>query len=114
MTAIDERVGTTLDTASLLGDWRNTSSAGRIARIVVAEGEVRCDAGTATPSFFAFEFDSGQAGAFYALFDDGGVEIRMQANVKLGVLVVVTLTRFHDGSGRSNHFNREFYYRAAR
>ncbi|HET9867314.1 MAG TPA: hypothetical protein VFQ06_08490, partial [Nitrospira sp.] len=37
----------------------------------------------------------------------------LQANTKAGVLVVVGLVEFRDGSGRSNFFDREFYYRSA-
>ncbi|HEY0157950.1 MAG TPA: hypothetical protein VGF28_11745 [Thermoanaerobaculia bacterium] len=77
--------------------------------------QVTCpEFGTVDAPVFAFEFDAKQAGAFYALYDRGNQELRLQANVKLGVLVVVTLFRFPDtGSGRSNYFNREFFYRIA-
>jgi hypothetical protein len=41
-----------------------------------------------------------------------GLDVRLQANIKAGVLVIAFLTRFHDGE-RSNVFTREFYYRSA-
>jgi hypothetical protein len=116
---------TALDTSSLLGDWRNTNANGTIARIQVEDRRSRLsgqaglpvlhvscsDWGTVEAPVFAFEFDATNAGAFYALYQRGGEELRVQANVKLGVLVVVTLFRYSDDSGRSNYFNREFFYR---
>ncbi len=115
MTAIDNAAAA-LDTSSLVGDWRNTNANGTIPRIVVERAgdgvKVSCgDWGTVDAPLFAFEFDSDKAGAFYALYDRGSEELRVQANVKLGVLVVVTLFRYRDDSGRSNYFNREFFYR---
>lgn len=125
MSAIEPAAATSLDLSVLLGDWRNTNAAGGIARIVCAEADggrmtVQCfgrclpddrDWGVVDAPVFGFEFDARQAGAFYALFDLPFEEVRMQANVKAGVLVVVTLNRFRDDSGRSNYFNREFFYR---
>lgn len=127
MTAIDQGTAAALDRSVLAGDWRNTNARGGIERIVcepAAGGGMtvqchgRCepqtrDWGSADAKLFAFEFDGRQAGAFAAVFDLGFEEVRMQANVKLGVLVVVTLTRFRDGSGRANYFTREFFYRSA-
>lgn len=126
MTAIDPAAATSLDLSVLLGDWRNTSAAGGIARIVcrpAAEGRMtvqcygRClphdrDWGLAGAAVFAFELDGKQAGAFFATYTFPFEDVRLQANVKAGVLVVVTLNRFHDDSGRANYFNREFFYRA--
>ncbi len=128
MTAIEPVAAASLDLSLLLGDWRNTNAQGGIARIVCqAAGEgrmtVRChgrceprdrDWGATEARVFAFELDSRQGGAFSAVYDFDFEEVRVQANVKAGVLVVVTLNRFRDGSGRGNYFNREFYYRAAR
>jgi hypothetical protein len=124
MSATESAAATALDRAILVGDWRNTNTNGGISRIVCAEaGEgltVHCygralphdrDWGAVDAPVFAFEFDATQAGAFLAIFDLGFEEVRMQANVKGGVLVVVTLNRFRDDSGRANYFNREFFYR---
>jgi len=101
----------------LVGDWRNTNPEPGIARIVCEEngdGRLRVTAdnwGTVVAPVFAFEFDSDKAGAFLAVFDLGFEEVRMQANVKQGVLVVATFNAFKDDSGRSNYFNREFFHR---
>jgi hypothetical protein len=126
MTAIETAAAASLDLSQLLGDWRNTNAAGGISRIVCEASNdgaatIRCegrclprdrDWGPVIARIFAFEFDSQTAGAFYAVYDFGFEEVRIQANVKAGVLVVVTLNRFRDDSGRGNYFNREFYYRA--
>jgi hypothetical protein len=69
------------------------------------------DWGVVDAPVFAFTFDAKQAGAFSAIYDFGFEEVRLQANVKLGVLVVVALNQFRDDSGRSNYFDREFFYR---
>jgi len=136
MSAIEPAAAISLDLTALLGDWRNTNATGGIARIVCEpthqgqiqgqnQGEMtihcygRCvpvdrDWGTTAARVFAFEFEARQGGAFSAVYDFGFEEVRLQANVKAGVLVVVTLNRFRDDSGRGNYFNREFYYRSAR
>ena len=114
-----------LDLSVLLGDWRNTNAGGRLARIVVdvndtggvdvqvfgrdADGDV--DWGTVLASVYSFTFEEYAAGAFNAKFDFDGACVRLQANTKAGVLVVVELVEFRDNSGRSNFFDREFFYR---
>lgn len=109
-----------MNRSALLGDWRNTNAAGSITRILCsAEGEGMSvqawtparDWGTVAAPLFAFTFDSSDAGAFAANYDFRFARVRLQANVKAGVLVVVALTSFHDDSGRSSHFDREFFYR---
>jgi hypothetical protein len=110
-----------LDLGPLLGDWRNTNTAGSIARIVCApagDGHiiVHChssirDWGAVAAPVFTFTFDGKQAAAFSTVFDFGFEEVRLQANVKSGVLVVATFNQFRDQSRRSNYFDREFFYR---
>lgn len=128
MSAIQPAASTSLDLGVLLGDWRNTNALGGISRIVcepAAEGRMtvhcygRClpqdrDWGVVDAPVFAFEFEGKEAGAFSAVYDFGFEEVRLQVNVKAGVLVVVTLNRFNDDSGRVNYFNREFFYRKPR
>lgn len=121
MSIAELEVANVLDLRDLAGDWRNTNEAGGISRIVcepAGEGRmtVHCysdlrDWGVVEAPVFAFSFDAKQAGAFSAVYDFGLMEVRLQANVKLGVLVVATFNRFTDDSGRSNHFDREFFYR---
>jgi hypothetical protein len=125
MTALASETAAALDLGVLLGDWRNTNAAGSISRIVcqaAGPGKMtvhcygRClpetrDWGVADAPVFAFTFDGKEAGAFSARYDFGFEEVRMQANVKAGVLVVATFNSFRDESGRSNYFDREFFYR---
>jgi hypothetical protein len=123
MTLMEVAAAATLDLSILLGDWRNTNAEGGIARIVcepAGDGRmiIHCyanlkDWGNADASVFALTFDGRQAGAFSAVYDFGFEEVRLQANVKLGVLVVASFNRFRDESGRSNYFGREFFYRVS-
>lgn len=112
----------TLDCSSLLGDWHNTNASGGITRIVLApagdrhilvhpQSDVR-EWGAVRAAVFASTFDGVEATAFNAVFDFGFEEVRLQANVKSGVLVVASFNQFRDASGRSNYFDREFFYRA--
>jgi hypothetical protein len=61
-----------------------------------------------------FSLNSGSqlAEAFSARYEADGMAVVLQANIKQGVLVVASFTEFKDGSGRSNYFHREFYYRS--
>jgi hypothetical protein len=47
-----------------------------------------------------------------ALYDLGFMEVALHGWVKQGVLVLAVFSRFRDESGRSDHFDREFFYRA--
>ena len=113
------------DLSVFLGDWRNTNANGRITRIICSSndaggmdvqsygrsgGEVK-DWGKVASGVYSFTFDSREAGAFKAVFDTGSEEVHMQSNVKTGVLVVATLNKVTDRSGRSNYFDREFFHR---
>ncbi|HXA17782.1 MAG TPA: hypothetical protein VN380_12370 [Thermoanaerobaculia bacterium] len=113
-----------LDPGVLVGDWRNTNAEGSIARIVCTRNDggsidVRAygryartpgDWGSVPASVYAFTFEERAAGAFSARFELGEARVDLQANVKLGVLVVVELITFLDGSGRSHFFDREFFH----
>jgi hypothetical protein len=127
MTVMEATAAASLDLSVLLGDWRNTNAEGGISRIVCelagdARMTIHCyanfgreirDWGNADAPVFALTFDGRQAGAFSAVYDFGFEEVRLQANVKLGVLVVASFNRFRDESGRSNYFGREFFYRVS-
>ena len=116
-----------IDLSVLLGDWRNTNAEGSIARIVCAANDkgsldVRAygryagapaEWGSVPASVYSFTFEEKAAGAFRARFELGVARVDLQANVKLGVLVVVELVTFLDDSGRSNFFDREFFHRVS-
>jgi hypothetical protein len=116
-----------LDHSSLLGRWRNTnaSSAGIVSIEIYDQGDVLgirafgagetspLEWGETTARTYAKDWCSADAMAFSACFAFDAMSCHFQANVKQGVLVVAYFTIFHDGSGRSNYFSREFYYKEA-
>ncbi len=51
------------------------------------------------------------AGAFVAFFERDGMTIELQANLKLGLLVVATVVRFDEPGPFADRFTREFYFR---
>jgi len=113
--------GVTLDVPALTGTWQNTNAASQgVTRLDIAGdgNDLRISAhagqswGTANGHAYSVDgFDCREALAFNCLFDLGDRDVRLQANIKAGVLVIVFLTRFHDA--RTNLFTREFYYRSA-
>jgi hypothetical protein len=122
MTAIASEPHVTLDLSALTGTWKNTNTASvGVARFdIAAAGDGLLISAHATESwgtaaghaYSADGFDARHALAFNATFDLGFASVRLQANIKAGVLVVAFLKRFNDDSGRSNVFTREFYYRS--
>jgi hypothetical protein len=50
--------------------------------------------------------------SFTAAYDLGFMECHLEGNLNLGLLVLASLNQFEDGSGRSDYFAREFFYRA--
>lgn len=102
----------------IVGEWHNTNAKGLFSRIIVGENEVHAygrlangesDWGEVPASVYAFKFDSPAGEAFSALYDFPDARVRLQANVKLGVLVVAIFAEFYDD--RINHFDREFFHR---
>jgi hypothetical protein len=109
---------TTLDVPALTGTWKNTNAASRGVTqldIAVDGSELRISAqgwgSTSGHPYSVDGFDCREALAFNCVFDLGDRDVRLQANIKAGVLVIVFLIRFHDD--RTNLFTREFYYRSA-
>jgi hypothetical protein len=114
-----------LDTTALVGYWRNTNAASKgVAAVEVTDrGEdlgIRAygvsesgnrDWGEVSGRIYAKDCSSPDAMAFSAVSASEGILCHFQANVKQGVLVIAYFTEFQDGSGRSNYFVREFYYK---
>jgi len=109
-----------LDLSPLVGTWKNTNAASRgVVSLHIAEAAdsmltVTAQAGESWGSAIAHPysidgFDARNALAFNTTFALGSMDVRLQANIKAGVLVIAFLTRFHDD--RANVFTREFYYR---
>jgi hypothetical protein len=94
------------------GTWRNTNASGRVPMLVIDDvHRVTSDFGTAQAQVYSDSFDDAQVVAFSARFQGADVDVRVQANVKGGVLVVAYFTKFLDDSGRAPVFHREFYWR---
>jgi hypothetical protein len=82
-------------------------------RISAANGPTPREWGDATvEAVYSAGVHSRAAMAFVAKYDFGFMETRLEANLSLGLLVIATFNTFRDGSGRSNYFAREFFYRA--
>ena len=113
--------------APLLGSWINTNAATPgIAKVVVtdraggvslrvfsANGPTPRDWGDADVEvLYSAGVHSSPAMAFVARYDFDNLEARLEANLSLGLLVIASFNTFKDGSGRSDYFGREFFYRA--
>ena len=111
-----------LDVSALTGTWKNTNTASRgVVRLdVAAEGNalrVTAAAGEPWGSTIAHPysvdgFECREAQAFNCAFNLKVLDVRFQANIKAGVLVIAFLTRFHGENASSRVFTREFYYRS--
>ena len=113
-----------IDVSPLLGHWMNTKSdtdyfsevivsqreGSLIIQLIAANGAEPIDWGetTATPYLSGRALE---AAGFHARYDFGQIETMIAANQKLGILVIQSYTSFKDGSGRHNHFAREFFHR---
>ena len=115
-----------IDPSPLLGHWINTNTTTPgIARVIIrgwgrdvsirvttASGPTPREWGDADVEVvYSAGVHSSAAMAFVAKYDFGFVETRLEANLSLGLLVIATFNTFRDGSGRSNYFAREFFYR---
>jgi hypothetical protein len=116
-----------IDTSPVVGDWSNTNlSTPGIARVLVSgrgdslsiqvfasSGPTPREWGEADVEVVYSNGVAAQAAmAFVASYDFGYLEVRLEANLSLGLLVVATFNTFKDGSGRFNCFGREFFYRS--
>lgn len=100
--------------SAVVGTWHNTNPSGRVMRLAVDDGGMlHAEWGSVPIRVYAEALGSDEAMAFSARYLLPDLDVRVQANVKGGVLVVAYFTRFLDGSGRSPYFRREFYWRDA-
>ncbi len=123
-TAVAARRG--LDPSALLGEWSNTNnSATGITRLVLTKtgndvavrvfGAGRPQAfdwGEAPAELFADLPELNNAMSFTSFHNLGFMSVWLLVYVNKGVLVVVSLTRFQDDSGRSNYWGRELFFRS--
>jgi hypothetical protein len=121
----NDGVDRTIDVAPFVGTWINTTwdTRGFVKLIVSNRNEKLfvqafgasapdlCDWGEVEAHAFADRVDSRKGAGFGAHYDTGSIEVALQANMNLGLLVLLTFNRFKDGSGRANYICREFFHR---
>jgi hypothetical protein len=120
-----KEAGIEIDPTPLLGEWINTnwSTRGIVKAVIRLEGnDVHVRIIGASPSsttdwgetradaLYSSNVQASDAMALSATYDFGFLETRLEANLSLGLLVIANLNTFHDDSGRSNYFSREFFY----
>lgn len=120
----NDGVDRTIDLAPFAGTWINTMrDTQSFVKLIVSnrEGKLFVRAfGAAAPELsdwgeveaqvFADRADSSKAAGFSAQYDTGSIEVAFQANLNIGLLVLLTFNRFKDGSGRANYICREFFH----
>jgi hypothetical protein len=115
--------GGRVDLSHFLGTWINTyKQTGSIRRFVLdqngegytiaAVSEGIGDLGAVEVVPFAPRVDSQEADGFMARYDFVFLEMSLAAYYTKGLIVVSQYTRFKDGSGRPDYFNREFFFKA--
>jgi hypothetical protein len=114
-----------VDLTDLLGTWINTYRATRsLRRFTLAPSEsgysietsVATEAGGQTLGKtevrpFSPNVNSRKADGFTAQYDFSFLEMSLAAYCAKGLIVVSQYTRFKDGSGRPDYFNREFFFK---
>jgi len=112
-----------IDRGALAGNWINSNpDTSSIARVNVfeADGKLQLQAfavspdglvdwGTTTAAVFAAGPASRLGAGFAATFDLGFAEVRLQAMIMKGLLVLAQFHLFKDDSGRASYFMREYY-----
>lgn len=118
-------VTATSSPSHFLGTWRNTNSeacsiasvafaasdGGLTMRVQGADGSDPRDWGTTAVEIYTEEGTASEPAKIKARYDLGPIDVLLHGWVKQGVLVFALFRRFTDGSGRSNYFDREFFYR---
>lgn len=110
------------DLSMLAGTWVNTNERTRgIARIRAAVdagvlqvnvvGADDADWGVVPANVYFARNDEGLEQPFTTSYELGSADVTLQGFLRQGVLVVLSFTRFRDGSGRANYFNKEFFHR---
>jgi len=112
-----------IDRGALVGNWINSNPDTRsITRVNIfeADGKLQLQAfavgpdgpidwGTTTADVFAAGPASRLGAGFAATFDLGFAEVRLQAMIMKGLLVLAQFHLLKDDSGRASYFMREYY-----
>ena len=118
------------DLSMLTGTWRNTNerTTGIVRVVAEANDDVLTlrffgasagsadeadpiDWGPVPATVFYERNDDGMEQPFTARWDLRCMTVIAQGVLRQGVLVILTFTRFHDGSARSSYFSKEFFTR---
>jgi hypothetical protein len=116
---------TEVDLTHLLGTWTNTyRETGSLCRFTLARSasgySIETVAATARGAQalnktevrpFSPNVNSRKADGFTARYDFEFLEMSLAAYCAKGLIVVSQYTRFKDGSGRPDYFNREFFFK---
>lgn len=112
-----------VDLAELTGLWKNTNRATRVIRelTLTKNGDVYelrafgagapRDWGKVSVIPHAGGVDAHDPAGFLAVYDFDFMQMFLAANMNKGLLIIASYNMFRDGSGRSNYFSREFFYR---
>ena len=105
-------VSTNPQTTALAEATFSAGPDGALLRVIgVGEGGKSIDWGTTPAAFFVDGPEQAVPTKVRASYDFGFMDVLLHGWVKQGVLVFAVFSRFRDGSGRSNHFDREFFCR---
>jgi hypothetical protein len=114
-----------ISASSFVGAWRNTNlegsgiasvsfeptAAGATMRISGRHERGLHDWGTTAVEVYSEIGATSDPGRIKARYDLGSIDLLLHGWVKQGVLVLALFRRFTDESGKSNYFDREFFYR---
>jgi hypothetical protein len=114
--------------STFVGTWRNTNTegcgiasvsiesteAGAKMRVCGSDGSGVQDWGETSVEIYVEVGAMTEPAKLKARYDLGSIKLLMHGWVKQGVLVLALFRRFTDQSGKSNYFDREFFYRTDR
>ena len=113
-----------IDSGDLVGFWKNTNRMTRVIRELslaksgdsyelnaFGAGAPR-DWGKVAVAPHSGGVDAHDLAGFLAVYDFDFMRMFLAANLNKGLLIIASYNAFRDGSGRSNYFSREFFYRA--
>lgn len=118
-----------IDPTALLGTWINTNKATQGITMAVitrrdddlhlrvfgaADPEPHDWGEVAVKALFSDGIVSGRVISFVAEYTFDFMETELQTNLSKGLLIVTSLNAFKDGSGRSDYFSREYFYKDPR
>jgi hypothetical protein len=111
------------DISALVGNWVNSNpetngvarmrvsgEGGRLSLRVYAVGpDGLVDWGEAEVELLTASPSSRAVAGFTSLYDFGFAEVRLQAMIMKGLVVLAVFNTFKDGSGRADYFTREYF-----